>query len=79
VPKPAKPLCFAPHDTDSMLSNIALGATFFFFSPALSPTAETNARPTIAKDLMFILPPLRLAQLDSSIQIRRVIPLVNPQ
>jgi hypothetical protein len=48
-----------------MVSNIALGTTFFFFWPALSGTAETKARPIIAKDLMFILPPLRLAQLDS--------------
>src|SRR6266478_3919619 len=59
VPKPAKPRCFAPHGTDSILSNIALGATFFFFGPALRGTAETSARPMIVKDLMFILPPLR--------------------
>src|SRR5882672_3031036 len=62
VPKPDNPLCFAPQGTDSILSNIALGATFFFFEPALSGTADTNTRPKIAKDLIFILPPLRNSQ-----------------
>ena len=59
VPKPDKPLCLAPQGTDSILSNIALGTTFFFFGPALRGTAQASARATITKDLIFILPPLR--------------------
>src|SRR5882762_5440807 len=52
---------------------MALGATFFFFGPALSGTAETSARPTITKDLMFILPPLRKLTAEQKIVCRKAV------
>ena len=73
VPKPDRPLCFAPQGTDSILSNIALGATFFFFGPALRGAAEASARATITKDLIFILPPLRKLTAEQKIVCRKAV------
>src|ERR1700733_14146119 len=56
APKPAKPVCFAPHGTASIFSRMPLSAPFFFLSCALNGRAEMKASKRTHVLLIFMTP-----------------------